>query len=49
MLKVRFLNGDYTGGWATSLDREVVVMKKYIIRIVFLVIIIFITFTKNVK
>lgn len=46
--RVRLLNGDFVGGYAT-LRKEVVVMKKYIIRIIFFVIIIFITFTVKVK
>ena len=40
---VRFLNGGFTGGYAT-LPKEVVVMKRYIIRILFLVLLLLITF-----
>ena len=46
--KVRLLNGDFVGGYAT-LRKGVVVMKKYIMRIIFFVIIVFIAFTVKVK
>lgn len=46
--RVRLLNGDFVGGYAT-LRKEVVVMKKYIIRIIFFIIIIFVAFTVKVK
>ncbi len=48
MLEVRFLNGVYTGGCAT-LRKGVVAMIKYILRIIFLVIIFLIAFTIKVK
>ena len=48
MLKVRFLNGVYTGGCAT-LRKEVVAMIKYILRIIFFIIVFLIAFTIKVK
>ena len=48
MLKVRFLNGVYTGGYAT-LRKEVVAMRKYILRIIFFTIVFLIVFTVKVK
>ena len=48
MLKVRFLNGVYTGGCAT-LRKGVVAMIKYILRILFFTIVFFIAFTMKVK
>ena len=46
--RVRLLNGDFVGGYAT-LRKEVVVMKKYIIRIIFFTIVFLIAFTIKVK
>ena len=48
MLKVRFLNGVYTGGCAT-LRKGVVAMIKYILKILFFVIVFLIVFTIKVK
>lgn len=51
MLKVRFLNGDYTGGYAT-LRKEVVSMRNYIkktLRVIILVIIFLVIFAINAK
>ena len=49
MLKVRFLNGVYTGGCATLPTKEVVAVKKYIIRILFFTFVFLIAFTLKVK
>lgn len=46
--EARSLNGVYTGGCA-ALRKEVAVMKKYILRIIFFVIVFLITFTVKVK
>ena len=48
MLKVRFLNGVYTGGCAT-LQKGVVAMIKYILRIIFFIIVFLVAFTIKVK
>lgn len=48
MVKARFLNGVFTGGCAT-LRKEVVAMKKYIIKKLFFTIVFLIVFTINVK
>ena len=48
MLKVRFLNGVYTGGCAT-LRKGVVAMIKYILRTLFFIIVFIIAFTIKVK
>ncbi len=48
MLRVRFLNGVYTGGCAT-LRKGVVAMLKYILRILFFIIVFLVVFTVKVK
>ncbi len=48
MVKARFLNGVFTGGCATP-RKEVVAMKKYIIKKLFFTIVFLIVFTINVK
>ena len=48
MVKVRFLNGVYTGGCAT-LRKGVVSMINYILRIIFFIIVFLIAFTVKVK
>ena len=48
MVKVRFLNGVCTGGCAT-LRKGVVSMIKYILRIIFFIIVFLIAFTVKVK
>ena len=46
--QARFLNGGFTGGCAT-LRKEVVAMIKYILRIIFFIIIFLVAFTIKVK
>ena len=48
MLKVRFLNGVYTGGCATF-RKEVAAMIKYILKIIFFAVVFLIAFTVKVK
>lgn len=48
MVKARFLNGVFTGGCAT-LRKEVVAMKKYIIKTLFFTIVFLIVFAIRVK
>lgn len=47
-LKVRFLNGVYTGGCAT-LRKGVAAMIKYILKIIFFTVVFLIAFTVKVK